>query len=192
MSAALATPPHKTWTRAEMDALQAAGLLTGTRFELIEGEVFDKMGQKPPHATAVGALVEALAAVFGIDRVRTQLPVEPSEGDAVRNLPEPDVAVTREARRAYAHRHPGPADILLIAEVSDTTYEFDARRKGHLYARAEFPEYLIVHLSDRELLVYRSPRDGVYTEIRVLKHGDTFSPLSAPESSIAVAELFSE
>lgn len=45
-------PPLKTWTRQEIDTLEAAGLLADTRFELIEGEVFDKMGQDPPHSFA--------------------------------------------------------------------------------------------------------------------------------------------
>ncbi len=192
MPAALAQPPFKTWTRAEMDALDAAGLLAGTRFELIEGEIFDKMGQNPPHSSAVCRLVMALAAIFGLERIRTQLPVEPVEAEASRSLPEPDAAVTRESESAYRHRHPGATDVLMIAEVTDSTYDYDVKRKGRLYARAGYAEYLVVDLNERELLVFRSPREGIYTEIRVLRPGEIFCPMSAPEASIAVTELFAE
>jgi Uma2 family endonuclease len=85
---------------------------------------------------------------------------------------------------------PGPNDILLIAEVSDTTLVFDTQRKGRIYARAEFPEYLVLDLNQGELLVHRAPRHGVYTEIRVLRPRDSFTPHSAPDSRITVAELF--
>jgi Uma2 family endonuclease len=166
--------------------------LAGVRFELIEGEVFDKTGQKPSHSSAVCRLVMALATIFGLDRIRTQLPVEPSETDAPRSLPEPDIAVTREAEPAYRERHPGSQDILLIGEVSDTTYDFDVRRKGRLYARAGFIEYVVLDLSEREMLVFRHPRDGVYTEIHVLRPGEVFCPIGTPQSSISVSELFAQ
>ena len=175
-----------------MGALDAAGLLAGTRFELIEGEVFDKTGQDPPHSAAICRQVVALAAIYGLDRIRTQLPVEPAEADATRSLPEPDVAVTREPESAYRHRHPGATDLLLIAEVADSTYDYDVKRKGRLYARSEFAEYVVLDLSQRELLVFHAPRGGVYTEMRVLRPGDTFCPLSAPESTISVAKLLAE
>lgn len=189
MSVVIAEPPLKTWSRAEIDALEAAGLLAGTRLELIDGEVFDKMGQNPPHASAICRLVRMLAAIFGLERIRTQLPIEPAEGDSPRSLPLPDVVVTREIDAAYQTRHPGPSDILLIAEVADSSIEFDMKRKARLYARAGFIEYPILDLNDQELLVYQSPRGGVYTEIHVLRPGDLFHPSASPQSSIAVADL---
>jgi Uma2 family endonuclease len=142
--------------RAELEALDAAGLLADARVELIEGEVFDKIGQKPPHASAIRRLVAALAPIFGLDRICSQMPVEPSEDEAPRSLAEPDVCVTKEPESSYRHRHPGPGDILLIAEVSDTTYDYDVRRKGRLYARSAFVEYLVLDLREREALVFRS------------------------------------
>jgi Uma2 family endonuclease len=192
MSAALAQPPHKSWTRQDLDALEASGRLAGTRLELIDGEIFDKMGQNPAHSSAVCRLAMALAAIFGLDRVRTQLPVEPAEADAARNRPEPDVAVTSEPEPAFRRRHPAGPEVLLVAEVADTTYDYDVKRKGRLYARAQFPEYLVVDLRDRELMVFRSPSGGVYTEMRVLRPGEFFEPLHAPGHSVSVADLLSE
>jgi Uma2 family endonuclease len=110
--------------------------------------------------------------------------------EASRSLPEPDIAVTRDGDSAYRERHPGPADTFLIAEISDCTYDFDVKRKGRLYARCGFDEYLVLDLTERELLVFRTPRDGVYTEIRVLRPGDQFYPMTQPDCGIDVSELF--
>jgi hypothetical protein len=35
--------PHKTWTREEPALVEATGNFEGTHFELIEGELIDKM-----------------------------------------------------------------------------------------------------------------------------------------------------
>lgn len=189
---ALAQPPLKLWTRAELEALEGTGLLAGTRYDLIEGEVLDKTGQNPPHAAALHILVAALIEVFGARRVRGQLPVQPAESDSVHTLPLPDVAVVREDATAYRNKHPGRADVLLVAEVSDSTVQFDSQRKARLYARAGFPEYVVLDLSRRELVVFLSPRDDAYSLIQVLRAGEKWHPLHAPESAIAVEELLSD
>jgi Uma2 family endonuclease len=189
MAAAISQPPLKTWTRAELEALDSAGLLAGTRFELLEGQIFDKMGQNPRHAAAVAILTEILTEFFGAGRVRVQLPVEPASPEASKSLPEPDLAITREPARKYTNRHPSADDILLIAEVTDTTYDYDTKRKSKLYARAGFQEYLILDLNEREVLVYQSPQNGVYTRIHVLSEDKTYSPMAAPEKSVSVREL---
>ena len=187
--ATLAHPPLKTWTRAEIEALEAAGLLAGFRCELIEGDVFDKMGQKPLHASAVTRTQRLLEKVFGAGFVRVQAPVEPSASDAPYSLPEPDVVVTREMDLAYRSRHPHAGDVLLLIEVADTSVAFDTKKKARLYARAGFAEYVVLDLADLELLVHREPRDGTYRLIEILRPGDVFIPAAAADARISVEEL---
>jgi hypothetical protein len=50
MSAATLQPPRKRFTRAEVEQMQEAGLFAGQRFELIDGDLIDKVGQNPPHS----------------------------------------------------------------------------------------------------------------------------------------------
>ena len=50
-----APPPRFRWTRALAHAAYDAGLIAG-RYELIEGELYSKIGQKPPHRIGVTAL----------------------------------------------------------------------------------------------------------------------------------------
>ncbi|MBM3795052.1 MAG: hypothetical protein FJW31_13500 [Acidobacteria bacterium] len=83
MSAALVVPPapvqqegprRKRFTRAEYEELIASGFFAGQRCELVNGELIDKMGQKPPHAKVIRSLQARLTRVFG-ERVQGQLPV---------------------------------------------------------------------------------------------------------------------
>ena len=67
------------------------------------------------------------------------------------NEPEPDLAVTREDTTVYADRHPGPADLHLVVEVSDTTLRTDLDFKAGLYARAGIPEYWALDLASRRI-----------------------------------------
>lgn len=74
-------PRHKRFTRREFDRLLKLGAFEGERYELIDGDLIDKMGQDPPHAYAVTLLLEFLARTFGFRRVRCQLPIEVADAD---------------------------------------------------------------------------------------------------------------
>jgi Uma2 family endonuclease len=55
------------------------------------------------------------------------------------------------------HRHPSPADVSLLVEVSDSTLAIDREDKCRIYARAGIPTYWIVNLVDQQIEVYTSP-----------------------------------
>lgn len=46
-------PALKKWTRRECQFLYDNGFFDGQRYELVEGELINKMGQNPPHAFMV-------------------------------------------------------------------------------------------------------------------------------------------
>jgi hypothetical protein len=142
--------------------------------------------EEDPGGPAGQGNVDRLFAVIfaeGYD-VRPQLPL--ALGDD--SEPEPDIAVVPGAWRDYSHSHPTTA--LLIVEVADNSLLHDRKRKTRLYAQAGIPEYWIDNLVDWCLEVYRDSKDGVYTSRAVLREGDSVSPLSRPEASIPVADLF--
>src|SRR5690242_20722929 len=49
--------PRKSWTREEVEAFERAGLFVGQRYELVEGELINKMGQKKPHFMGTAQVV---------------------------------------------------------------------------------------------------------------------------------------
>ena len=60
----------------------------------------------------------------------------------------------------YASAHPGPDDIFLIIEISDTSLDYDRRIKVPLYAKAGIPEVWLVDLEQGAVHVYRMRRRG--------------------------------
>jgi len=155
-----AAPARKRFTREEVEQLAGTAVFAGQRYELIDGDLIDKMGQNPPHAFAIQMLLRWLTDLFEGDLIRVQLPMEAAPGDRERSLPEPDVAVLRERNIEHQRRHPRGDEMLLVIEVSDTTAAFDRSRKAALYARAGVPEYWVLDLNGRMLVVHREP-DGV-------------------------------
>ncbi len=170
-----AAPARKRFTREEVDRLAATGVFDGQRYELIDGDLIDKMGQNPPHVLAIQLLLECLAQFFAVGMIRVQHPMEAAPGDRERSLPEPDVAVLRERKIEHRSRHPRGDEMLLVIEVSDTTVAFDRSRKAALYARAGVPEYWVLDLNGRMLVVHREP-DGT-------QYRQTF--LHAPEDAVS-------
>jgi Uma2 family endonuclease len=171
-----AAPARKRFTREEVDRLAETGVFAGQRYELIDGDLVDKMGQNPPHVSAIQLVLKCLARLFEVDMIRVQHPLEAAPGDRERSLPEPDVAVLRERSIEHQSRHPRGDEMLLVIEVSDTTAAFDRSRKATLYARAGVPEYWVLDLNGRMLVVHREP-DGT-------QYRQTF--LHAPEETISV------
>src|SRR5579862_2503414 len=88
--------PRKRFTRAEVECLIDTGFFVGQRYELIDGDLIDKMGQKPPHAFTIGRVLHCLANFVDTGRIQIQLPIETAGEDRERSVPEPDLAVLRE------------------------------------------------------------------------------------------------
>jgi hypothetical protein len=67
--AAVAALPRKRFTRDEVTRLREAGFFEGQRYELIDGDLFDKRGQNPPPAVnrtgTFVLLASSIAFAFG-------------------------------------------------------------------------------------------------------------------------------
>jgi Uma2 family endonuclease len=188
-AAPVVLPRRKRFTRSEVARLSEAGVFEGQRYELIEGDLIDKMGQNPPHASAVAWVFLWLVKTFAGAVVRCQLPIEVASEDRERNEPEPDCAVPAEPGQAYVERHPRGDELLLLVEVSDTTSRFDRIVKSGLYARASVPEYWILDVSARALFVHRHPSGGSYRQVIRLSEDETVAPDSRPDAVVKVSEL---
>lgn len=180
--------PHKTWTRDEVKVLQGTGLFDGLHYELIEGELIDKMGKLRPHVIGLRKTAETLEAVFGREFVEREAPIDIAEGDNPRNEPEPDVVVLRRPYGEFSD-NPRPSDICLIVEVADSTLRNDRTTKARLYARAGIPEYWVLDLNGRRLLVFREPQAGAYGDCLEFGEAASVGPLNRPDDAVAVASL---
>jgi Uma2 family endonuclease len=138
-------------------AMIEAGILTDDDpVELLEGWLVFKMPKNPRHRAATKLVREAIE-----ERLPEDWYVDSQEPITIGNSePEPDVVVVRGDTRQYLDRHPGPADIGLVVEVSDTTLDRDRGVKKQAYARAGIPIYWIVNLVDSQVEVYSQPSEA--------------------------------
>ena len=181
----LAAMPYHRWSVEEYHQMARSGLLGETdRVELIEGELIDMAPIGSKHAFFVDRLAELLSSGPQAGyMVRVQNPVVLGE----RNEPQPDIALVRRVN--YIDRHPCPADILLIVEVSDTTLEYDRDVKLALYARHDIPEVWLLNVKAGELTVFREPAEGQYRLIRKPTRAEAVSPTLVPAVAISLAEV---
>ncbi|MBV9746642.1 MAG: Uma2 family endonuclease [Acidobacteriia bacterium] len=175
--------PRKRFTRAEVDHLMEGGFFEGQRYELIDGDLIDKIGQNPPHAQAIRLVHRWLSTFLETDLIQTQLPIEVSAQDRERSLPEPDLAVLAEFKSDYARRHPRGDELRMVIEVSDTTVQFDLSRKAALYSLARVPEYWVLDLPRRTLVVHRQPSEAGYRLIQLFGESDAVSLENGAETA---------
>lgn len=128
-------------------------LVDGAPIELLEGLLVKKMTISPAHRLAMRRARVALERVAPLGCfVDAPSPVTLSDSE-----PEPDVVVVRGADGDFAQRHPGPDDLLLVVEVSDSSLHADQVTKKRIYAKAASPVYWILNLVDRRIEVYSNP-----------------------------------
>jgi len=181
-------PNRKRWTRQDCAFLVESGLLN-ERYELIDGDVISKMGQKPTHAYVVKALFSCMIRLFGEEFVRCQMPIEVAEVDPEINQPEPDAAVTSQSYQKYTDRHPGPDDVLLVVEVADSTLGYDLRNKASLYARSGFREYWVIDVVGRRVIAHRRPEATGYRSVVEFLETETIAPSALPAVGALVGDL---
>jgi len=188
---AAATPeaadiPRKLWTRTEYRQLIQDGYLEDGKVELVNGEIWQKMGQGRRHTATVTWILNALGKVFGLLRLQTQSSLPVSEyGD-----PEPDVAVLMQSLDKYIDEEKLTLDnMLLVVEASDSTLRADLTGKVRQYGNAGIPEYWVVDIPNRLLHVFREPTETGYASEALLTPEDEVRPLAAPDAAVRVADL---
>lgn len=178
---------HKFSVSEYEDMIKFGILAKQDRVELIRGEIVDKMTIGDNHAACVNRLTRLFSRTVADHAiVSIQNPIRLAD-----SRPEPDVALLKPRDDYYASSGPRAEDVRLIVEVADTSLEYDREVKGALYAEAGIPEYWIVHLEGKSLLVFRQPQpDGSYQHRQTLTRGETIDVVSLPGISISIQDLF--
>ncbi len=169
------------------DSMIENGILTeNDNVELLNGAIIEKMPKGEKHAYFNDVVSDFVKEKFGKSVVvRNQNPILLDDFSE----PEPDIVLCKTPREKYLQRHPSPADILLIIEVSDTTIYFDRTDKAAAYARAGINQYLIVNVENNTIEDYRRPTADGFQSKQTYQTGETFSLAAFPETEISVAEL---
>jgi Uma2 family endonuclease len=134
--------------------LEAGGFDGDARVELLGGLLVAMSPKTRAHENAVAWLARWLmqAVDFDVSEVRVASPLTLGDSE-----PEPDLAVIAlNAPRPYH-----PATATLIVEVAVSSLRRDLGTKTELYARASVPEYWVLALDQRRLIVRRDARPDV-------------------------------
>ena len=186
----LATAPARHRLNVdEYHRMAEAGIFgEGDRIELIDGDLIDMAPIGQGHAAIVCGLNEALfLACAGRAIVWPQNPIRLDRSSE----PQPDLAVLRRRADFYATgERPGPADVLILVEVADSSLRFDQTVKSPLYSRAGIAELWTVDLQRRVLDAYRKPDGDAYGEMTTHQPGDQVSLALAPEIIVTLDLVF--
>lgn len=168
---------RRLFTADEFHAMAEAGILhEDDRIELIEGELIEMAAIGTKHFTCVNTLTRLLVqsvAEEGI--VSVQNPV--SLGEKLE--PQPAVAVLKA--KDYSDALPGPEDVLLLIEVSDTTLTYDRETKLPLYARSGVREAWIMDLQNNAMERHTEPSENGYRLVRRASKGESLPSEAVPE-----------
>jgi hypothetical protein len=201
MSIALKTPPtggvglesppaRRRWTMEEYYQLADAGFFHDQRVELVDGDILmSPMGI--PHRNALYVMNRVIEELYGDGFiVFQQVPFRISDATEV----EPDVVVLRGTLAQVRDAPITTAE--LVVEIADTSLGYDLGLKSKHYAMARVPEYWVLDLKGRQLIVHRDPgldasgADGFgYKSVWILDEKQTIAPLGAPSGKVAVADL---
>jgi len=182
-----AAPARRRFTVAEYYAMAEAGILApDERVELLDGDVIVMPPINEWHASRVGRFTNTLPIHFqGQAIVWVQSPVRLDDASE----PQPDVMLLRWRDDFYGGGHPGPADVLLLIEVSDTTVDYDRSAKLAAYAAAGIPEVWIASRRDRRIESYSDPAGDAYATVRYYEPGESIAPQAFPDVVLQVDQI---
>jgi Uma2 family endonuclease len=158
------------------------------RVELLDGEIIDMSPIGGRHSRCVMRLIALLGPMLqGDAQLRIQDVLQlPNDGD-----PEPDVVVCRPLRFADEDddTQATASDALLVVEVADSSVLYDRIVKAGLYAAAGIPEYWVVDLPRKLVLVARSPVAGQYMDVREYGRGETWRSPALNGAEVGVDDV---
>ena len=176
----------------DLEAMVEAGVFArddAKRVELVDGRLVRMASESMPHSRAAARLTLALNKA--IERLSLDQTYEVLNGGTVRisdnTAFDPDGAVIGRDATGFFMR----ADqVFLIIESSLSTLRRDLGSKSRAYAAAGISEYWVIDIKAARLCVFRTPKDGAWTESLTFGSDDHVSPLFAPGADIPLKSVF--
>jgi Uma2 family endonuclease len=181
---------HGTPRRFTVDdyyAMAEAGILShDERVELVNGEIVEMSPIGKRHRSSVYALGHLISLQLGDQAI-----VGVQNAVHLDNCREfqPDVTILKSSDDFYLSYPPGPDDVLLLIEVSDSSLSYDRNVKLSLYAGAGIPEFWIVNIPDGVVEVFTDPSEGEYQTRRAFGAEDSVSPSAFSDISLPVSRI---
>ena len=172
------------WSIDEWHELVDSGILEGKPVELLEGDIIEMSPEGIEHSYTNQAVSDYLRDLLkGQAQVRDSHPITLDNSE-----PEPDIAIVRLPETIYRNHHPYPQDIYWLIEVSNKTLKKDLEQKIITYARNGIPEYWVIDLKNKKLIVHTQLQNSRYSQITESKSG-TITSQAFPDIEIGLEKL---
>ena len=183
-------PTRRRFTVAEYYALADIGIISeNDRIELLDGDLIVMPPIGDWHAASVNRFTNSLPLLLqGRAIVCVQNPMRLDDNSE----PQPDIMLLRWRDDFYGGGHPGPANVLLLIEIADTSVDYDRSAKLPAYARAGISEVWIATRQDSRIEAYTEPAEGEYSNVRYAGPGESIAPQAFPEMVLEVGSLIAE
>jgi len=153
--------------------------------EFLYGFIYKKKPKPPLHCFFVHSMQEALARVLPASRLlRKGQPITCLDSE-----PEPDISVVHGSEDDFWHQHPHAAEFVI--EISITSHDYD-RSKLRAYAAAGVKECWLVLGPEKQIEVYRQPKNGQFADQSVHGPGGTLTSTSLPEFTLSLDAFFTK
>ena len=187
-----ATP--RLFSLKEYYAMGRAGLFRDDRVELVEGVVVKMAPADFLHDLAIRYATVVLVKLFS-DTHAVGCQIGLYMGEKTELLPDFYLSPQKHTDECDRRRRkPNCPD--LVIEVSNLSLRYDLREKLSLYARNQIPEYWVLDVRKRRLLVHLGPQEDTakfvgmgYARVQTYKEDQSVRPAFAPEVEIRVADL---
>ncbi len=188
----ISPPPQPfRWTLEQYRELDKIGFFNDQRYMLLDGIIYAMPNPSNPHDVAMGKTDDVLRIVFAVGHhVRCQMGFDIGNDSD----PVPDLAVVTGARADYLTAKPRTA--ALIVEVADSSVFTDNTTKAEKYATAGVPDYWVIDVTARELVVFRDPVPRpaglgatAYRQRNTFGPDALVAPLAMPAASVKVSDL---
>jgi len=167
----LAQQIRRKFSVEEYIALFQQNIVTGSKTELIDGEVIELSPLGFRHAKTQQLLQRFLASQYCAADVYQTGSVIVDQN----NMLEPDVYVLRPDTRVEDN-YPKAAQLLLAVEVADSTIASDRLNDGQgklgAYAKGSVPTVWVMDINAMSLYVFSEPKCAIYSQC-VVHTGDT-------------------
>ena len=149
------------WSIDRWHELVDSGVLSGQKVELLEGDIIEMSPEGVEHSfTNESIVIHLRNKLSGLAHVKESHPITLDNSE-----PEPDIAVVKLPLTTYRTHHPYPEDIYWLIEVSKRTLKKDLQQKVTTYARNGIPEYWVIDLKNKKLIVHTQPSQDKYLQV---------------------------
>ncbi|VEP11932.1 conserved hypothetical protein [Hyella patelloides LEGE 07179] len=188
------------WSLDEWHELIDSGVLEGKPVEFLEGDIVEMSPEGVEHSYTNQSIADYLRKLLiGKAHIRDAHPITLDNSE-----PEPDIAIVRLPETIYRNHHPYGQDIYWLIEVrpradvrrkgtrtfevSNKTLKKDLEQKIITYARNGIPEYWVIDLKNKKLIVHAKPNQDNYLQVTEYQSG-TVTPQAFSGIQIGLNEL---